>query len=85
MEIKKLKFDSNQTIKTATAEPLLAALIIKATQLRLENSGTTPVWKVRLWAAKLTKPNVTVDIGEIFVSAESGEVIKTDLHIDKAQ
>ena len=42
-----------------------------------------PVWKVRLWAAKLSKPDESVDIGEIFISAESGEVVKSDLRISK--
>jgi hypothetical protein len=83
LDLKKLKIDSNQAIKTATAEPLLAKLTIKATQLWLENSGLTPVWKVRLWAAKLNKPDATVDVGEMFISAESGEVVKSNLHINK--
>ena len=42
------------------------------------------MWKVRLWAAKLSKPDVTVDLGDIYISAESGEVMKSELRIDKA-
>lgn len=84
MDLKKLKVDSDRAIKTATAEPLLAKLTIKATELWLEGSATRPVWKVRLWAAKLSKPDVTVDLGDIFISAESGEVVKSELRIDKA-
>jgi hypothetical protein len=83
LDIKKLKFDSDHAIKTATAEPLLAKLTLKATQLWLENSGGTPVWKVHLWAAKLKKPDASADIGEIFISAESGAVVKSDLRINK--
>ena len=79
MDLKKLKFDSDKAIKTAMAEPLLAKITLKATQLWLENSGLTPVWKVRLWAAKLRKPDQAADIGELFISAESGKVIKNDL------
>ena len=85
LDLKKLKVDSDQAIKTATAEPLLAKLTIKATQLSLDNTSATPVWKVRLWAAKLSKPEVTVDIGEIAISAESGEVVKSDLRINKVE
>ena len=80
---KKLKVDSDKAIKTATAEPLLAKLTLKATQLWLENSGGAPVWKVRLWAAKLKKPDATAEIGDIYISGESGEVVKSDLHINK--
>ena len=85
LDLKKLKADSDKVIKTAIAEPLLAKLTLKATQLWLENSGLTPTWKVRLWAAKLSKPDATVEIGEILISAESGEVVKSDLHISKAE
>jgi hypothetical protein len=83
MDIKKLKVDSEAAIKTATAEPLLAKLTIKAAQLWLENIGGTPTWKVRLWAAKLKKPEATANIGDILISAETGEVVKSDLHINK--
>ena len=84
LDLKKLKVDSDQAIKTATAEPLLARFTIKSTQLWLEGSGTSAVWKVRLWAAKLSKPDSTADLGEIYISAETGEVVKSELRIDKA-
>ena len=38
-----------------------------------------PVWKVKLWAAKLKNPNSQADIGQIYVSAEDGKVVKTDV------
>jgi hypothetical protein len=85
LDVKKLKVDSDRALKTATAEPLLAKLTLKATQLWLENSGGAPVWKVRLWAAKLNKPDATAEIGDVFISAESGEVTKRDLHINKVE
>ena len=62
LDLKKLKVDSDQAIKTATAEPLVAKLTIKATQLWLDNSGAAPAWKVQLWAAKLSQPAVAVDL-----------------------
>jgi hypothetical protein len=83
LDLKKCKVDSDRAIKIATAEPLLDKLTLKATQLWLDNTGATPLWKIRLWAAKLKKPDATVDIGEIFISAESGDVVKSDLHINK--
>ena len=42
-----------------------------------------PVWKVRIWAAKLRNPNKDVDIGEVFIAAEDGKVVRNDLHIDR--
>jgi hypothetical protein len=85
----KLKVDSDQAIRTATAEPLLKNLTIKATQLwldrnmKLDLSVDIPVWRVRLWAAKLKNPNDNADVGEVFISADDGKVVKSDLHIDR--
>ncbi len=85
----KLKVDSDDAIKTATAEPLLKNLTIKATQLWLDStmkpdlSVEGPVWRVRLWAAKLRNPNDQADIGDVYISALDGKVVKTDLHINR--
>ncbi len=87
----KLKVDSDQAIKTAVGEPLLKNLKITATQLKLERVGEgvlglgpgDPVWRVRLWAAKLRNPNRTADLGELWISATDGKVVKNDLHIGR--
>jgi hypothetical protein len=88
----KLKVDSDKAIKTATKEPLIEKLTITATQLKLEKIGQgvvgnggigEPVWKVKLWAAKLRDPRRDVDIGEVWLSASDGKVVKTDLHINR--
>src|ERR1043166_9704442 len=83
----KMKIDSDKAIDVATKEPLLANLELKATQLWLErpawSADEVPVWKVRLWAAKLKHPDQDADIGEVFVSAEDGKVVKNDLHINR--
>ncbi len=78
-----IKIDSDKAIKTATAEPLLEKLTIRATQLWLENVDNVPTWRVRLWAQKLRHPDDDADIGEVFINAGDGKVIKTDLHIDR--
>jgi hypothetical protein len=73
-------------------EPLLNNLKITATQLKLEQSNDSALginntgqglWKVRLWAAKLRDPSRDADIGEVWVSALDGKVLKTDLHINR--
>jgi hypothetical protein len=85
----RLKIDSDTAIKTATSDPLLKNLTLKATQLWLEPYPQLspvedgPVWTVRLWAAKLKDPNSDADIGEVFISAADGKVLKIDLHIDR--
>lgn len=88
----KLKVDSDQAIKTALKEPLLENIKATATELKLTRVGegvlgqsgaTEPVWKVKLWAAKLRNPKRDADIGEIWVAADDGKVIKSDLHLNR--
>jgi hypothetical protein len=88
----KLKVDSDAAIANALKEPLLEHLKVTATQLNLERVGEgvlgqsgagQPVWKVKLWAAKLRNPNKDADIGEVWVSAQDGKVLKSDLHINR--
>ena len=76
----KLKIDSDKAIEIAKKEPLIKNLTLTNTQLTLERGeGDQPVWKVKLWAAKIRKPSDTVNIGEIHLSAEDGKVLKNDL------
>jgi hypothetical protein len=79
----KLKVDSDQAIKTASSEGLVKNLKLTATKLTLEKWEGAPVWKVRLWAEKLRDPKRDADIGEVFIAADSGKVIKNDLKIDR--
>jgi len=83
----KIKLDSDKAIAIAIKEPLLTNLKLQATQLWLGRqpwaADEVPVWRVRLWAAKLRHPGDTADIGEVFISAEDGKVLKNDLHIDR--
>jgi hypothetical protein len=87
----KLKVDSDQAIKTALQEPLLKDLKVTATQLKLERVGEgvlgqggagEAVWRVRLFAAKLRDPQKDADIGEVWISAAEGKVVKNELHIN---
>jgi hypothetical protein len=82
----KLKIDSDKALKIAISEPIVKNLKLTASRLTLERMGVDsdlPVWKIRLWAAKLRNPNADVDIGELFISADEGKVIKNDLKIDR--
>jgi hypothetical protein len=80
---KAIKIDSDKAIKIAMAEPLLAKLTIRATQLWLENIDGAPTWRVRLWAQKLRHPNDDANIGDVSLSAVDGKVLNSDLHIDR--
>jgi hypothetical protein len=78
----KLKVDSDAALKIAANEPLLGKLTLKASRLVLERRSfddPTPVWKVRLWAAKLKNPNDNADVGEVVVSAIDGNILKSSL------
>jgi hypothetical protein len=82
----RLKVDSDSALDIASKEPLLEKLTLKASRLILERRSledSSPVWKVRLWAAKLKNPNDNTDVGEVIISAEDGKVIKSELKPDR--
>ncbi|HEY0456355.1 MAG TPA: hypothetical protein VGE41_08260 [Verrucomicrobiae bacterium] len=82
----KFKVDSDKVIDTIKNEPLLKNLTLTSTQLWLEGYGPehTPTWKVRVWAAKIRRPSETVEIGDIYISAEDGKVVKDDFKLERA-
>jgi len=79
----KLKTDSDKALDIATKEPILKNLKLTASRMTLERWDDMPVWKVRLWAAKLRNPTKDADIGEVFITAEDGKIVKNDLHINR--
>lgn len=80
----KIKVDSDKALATASKEPLLDKLTLTASQMWLERSRDYGiVWKVRLWAAKLRNAEKSVDIGDVYVAADDGRVVKADLHINR--
>jgi hypothetical protein len=82
-DLDKLKIDSDQALKIARAEELLKPLTVRASQLWLQQSTDGPVWKVKLWAAKLKNPAQDADIGDVFISAKDGKVTRSELHINR--
>jgi hypothetical protein len=76
----KLVVDSNRALEIARTQPLLQSLTLRASQLWLLHGDLGPVWKVKLWAAKLQHPDNEADIGVVFISATDGAIVKTDLH-----
>jgi hypothetical protein len=92
LDREKLKIDSPEALKIALKEPLLQNLKLTASLLKLDRMGEgvmgqggtgQGVWKVRLWAAKLRNPSRDADIGEVWVSALDGQVVKNDLRINR--
>jgi hypothetical protein len=79
----KLRVDSDKALQTALSEPLLKNLTLKATRMTLEDWEGIPAWKVQIWAAKLQKPEEMVEVGEVFVGAEEGKVLRSDLKIKR--
>jgi hypothetical protein len=85
MDHKKLKIDSDKAISIATKESILEHITVTATAPELEEENAQPVWKVRLWAAKVKSPKKDADIGEIHIDAETGKVLKTDVSLKKLE
>jgi hypothetical protein len=84
LDWKKLKINSDHALAIALKEPLLKNLHLRATQFWLERTVNGSTWKIRFWAARLGKPDQTVQIGDLFLSSKSGEILKTDLHTQNA-
>jgi len=67
----------------------LKNLTLRATRLSLDRNYkedmtvTAPIWRVEIFAAKLRNPNADANIGSVYLSAEDGKVIKSDLNISK--
>lgn len=76
----KLKVDSDRALAIATSQPLLKNLTLKASQFWLLHGDNGPVWKVKLWAAKLSDPSRDADIGDVYISTADGTVVRVDLH-----
>ena len=84
MDRSKVKVDSDKALATAIKEPILNKLTLTSSQMWLEqNRDYGVVWKVRLWAAKLRNAEKSVDLGEVYIAADDGRVVKTDLHINR--
>lgn len=82
----KLKVDSDRALDIASQDPLVEKFTLKASRLILERRSfddATPVWKVHLWAARVSNPADYVDLGEVIISAADGTVLKSDLHPDR--
>jgi hypothetical protein len=80
LESSKLKVDSDKALKIAMAQPLLQKLTLTASQMWLQHGDEGPKWKVKLWAAKLSKPSEQADVGDVYISTADGSVIRVDLH-----
>jgi hypothetical protein len=78
-----LKIDSDKALEIAKQDPLLDKLTLKASQMWLGRGDEGVAWRVRLWAARLKNPNRDADIGEIYISADEGKVLRRDLHINR--
>jgi len=84
LDWKKLKVNSDRALAIALKEPLLKKLHLRATQFWLERTAIGSTWKIRFWAARLGKPDKTVQIGDLYLSSKTGEILKNDLHTQSA-
>jgi hypothetical protein len=91
LDMAKVQIDSDKALSIAKKEPILEGLELRGSQLwlatgnsRVSDLYTGPVWKVKFFAAKISNKNSTVDIGDVYISADEGKVIKDDFHINSA-
>lgn len=75
----KLSVDSDRALNIATSQPLLKGLTLRATRMSLENTDVGPVWKVEIYAAKVSEPDKDTSVGSVCISATDGSLVKSDL------
>jgi hypothetical protein len=80
LEWRKLKIDSNRALAIALKEPALEKSDLRAVQFWLDRTESTCTWRIHFWAALLGRPDQVKDVGEVFISSRTGEVIKNDIH-----
>ncbi|MGD0814218.1 MAG: hypothetical protein ABSA83_11485 [Verrucomicrobiota bacterium] len=80
LDWRKLKINSDRALAIALKEPLLKNLHLRASQFWLERTPMGAAWKIRFWASRQGKPDQTVEIGDLSLSAKTADIIKTDLH-----
>lgn len=92
LDMTKVKIDSDKALAIAKKEPILEGLDLRGSQMWLQTGNSRvsdlysgPVWKVKFFAAKASNKNATADIGDIYISADEGKVIKDDFHINSAE
>lgn len=74
-----LRVDSDQALKLALAA-VPNGVNVKSCSFRLtRGEGGLPVWKLRLWAAKLRHPLEEGELGELILSATDGTILRNDL------
>jgi hypothetical protein len=83
MDRKKLNVDSDKAQATATGDSALSGVKLKATQFWLQTKDEGPTWKVRLWAEKPDHAGQEADIGDIYISADDGKILRRDLHLER--
>lgn len=81
LEWKKLKINSDRALAIATKETALKSLHLQAVQFWLDRAATGSTWKVRFWGSPLDKPEQTAEIGDVYLSGRTGEIIKDDLRV----
>jgi hypothetical protein len=77
---KKLKVDSDHALAIALKEPQLKKLELQAAQFWLEGTVVGSSWRIRFWTTRLGKPGQLSEVGDLYISSGTGEVLKKDLH-----
>jgi hypothetical protein len=92
LDMSKVSIDSDKALNIAKKEPILEGLELRGSQMWLQTGNSRvsdlysgPVWKVKFFAAKQSNKNSTADIGDIYISADEGKVVKDDFHINSAE
>lgn len=77
---RKLKVDSDRALAIALKQPQLTNVHLQATQFWLTRTVNAADWKIRFWTRSVGKPDELSEIGDLYISTRTGEVLKNELH-----
>jgi hypothetical protein len=81
---RKLKIDSDRALALALKDPMLKNLHLQAAQFWLEGTAIGSSWQIRFWAFRRSQPDQIVEIGDLYLSSKTGEILRDELHTEKA-
>ena len=86
INLKRWKLDSTDAVAKVTAMPGVTAVQITAVKLtlsKLSDGDVAPVWQVKIKGRLRADPRRELWIGSVELSAETGEILKNNINIER--
>ncbi len=85
IDLAKVHVDSDRALQIASEQPLLKGLKLRYSQMKLAYTDDGVTWTLDLWSARVNDPTKDAGVGTVVISADTGAVLKSDLHPENAR